>query len=138
MKISTRGRYGLYFMLTLAKDYNVKKRSVKSVATERDISDLYLEQIVANLKKDGLVKSTRGAYGGYELNFAPDEITVGQVFSAVEENIMIVDADNHETKNESFLWKRIRNAVNDVLDHTTLHDIVDNDTDDFDGYMFYI
>lgn len=51
MKISTRGRYGLYFMLTLAKDYGVKKRSVKSVATERDISDLYLEQIVANLKK---------------------------------------------------------------------------------------
>ena len=51
---------------------------------------------------------------------------------------MIVDADNQETKNESFLWKRVRDAVNDVLDHTTLHDIVDNDTDEFDGYMFYI
>ncbi|MCK1975624.1 Rrf2 family transcriptional regulator [Jeotgalicoccus huakuii] len=138
MKISTKGRYGLYFMLTLAKEYGIKKRSVKSVAIERDISDLYLEQIVANLKKDGLVKSTRGAYGGYELNYPPKEITVGQVFSAVEENVMVVDSDDHESKNESFLWKRIGNAVNDVLDHTTLHDIIDNDTDEFDGYMFYI
>ena len=138
MKISTKGRYGLYFMLSLAHDYGVKKRSVKSVATERNISDLYLEQIVANLKKDGLVKSTRGAYGGYELNHPPDEITVGQIFAAVEESIIVVDTDDHESKNESYLWKRIRDAVNDVLDHTSLHDIIDNDTDDFDGYMFYI
>lgn len=125
-------------MLSLARDYGVKKRSVKSVATERNISDLYLEQIVANLKKDGLVKSTRGAYGGYELNHPPDEITVGQIFAAVEESIIVVDTDDHESKNESYLWKRIRDAVNDVLDHTSLHDIIDNDTDDFDGYMFYI
>ena len=138
MKISTKGRYGLYFMLSLARDYGVKKRSVKSVTTERNISDLYLEQIVANLKKDGLVKSTRGAYGGYELNHPPDEITVGQIFAAVEESIIVVDTDDHESKNESYLWKRIRDAVNDVLDHTSLHDIIDNDTDDFDGYMFYI
>lgn len=125
-------------MLSLARDYGVKKRSVKSVATERNISDLYLEQIVANLKKDGLVKSTRGAYGGYELNHPPDEITVGQIFAAVEESIIVVDTDDHESKNESYLWKRIRDAVNDVLDHTSIHDIIDNDTDDFDGYMFYI
>ena len=125
-------------MLSLGRDYGVKKRSVKSVATERNISDLYLEQIVANLKKDGLVKSTRGAYGGYELNHPPDEITVGQIFAAVEESIIVVDTDDHESKNESYLWKRIRDAVNDVLDHTSLHDIIDNDTDDFDGYMFYI
>ncbi|CAD2078497.1 RrF2 family transcriptional regulator [Jeotgalicoccus meleagridis] len=138
MKISTKGRYGLYFMLSLARDYGVKKRSVKSVATERNISDLYLEQIVANLKKDGLVKSTRGAYGGYELNHPPDEITVGQIFAAVEESIIVVDTDDHESKNESYLWKRIKDAVNDVLDHTSIHDIIDNDTDDFDGYMFYI
>ena len=138
MKISTKGRYGLYFMLSLARDYGVNKRSVKSVATERNISDLYLEQIVANLKKDGLVKSTRGAYGGYELNHPPDEITVGQIFAAVEESIIVVDTDDHESKNESYLWKRIKDAVNDVLDHTSLHDIIDNDTDDFDGYMFYI
>lgn len=125
-------------MLSLARDYGVKKRSVKSVATERNISDLYLEQIVANLKKDGLVKSTRGAYGGYELNHPPDEITVGQIFAAVEESIIVVDTDDHESKNESYLWKRIKDAVNDVLDHTSIHDIIDNDTDDFDGYMFYI
>ena len=126
MKISTRGRYGLYFMLALARDYGEKKRSVKSVATERGISDLYLEQIVASLKKENLVKSTRGAYGGYELNHPP------------EENIVAVESDEKDSKNERFLWGRIRDAISDVLDHTTLKDMVDYDGEGLDDYMFHI
>ncbi len=137
MKISTKGRYGLYFMNVLASEYGVKKRSVKSVATERGISDLYLEQIVASLKKADLVKSTRGAYGGYELNYPPDEITVLDVFQAVGENIIAIELDDKDTKNERFLWKRIRDASHDVLRHTTLHDL-ENQSDEFDDYMFYI
>ncbi|MFD2829572.1 RrF2 family transcriptional regulator [Corticicoccus populi] len=138
MKISTRGRYGLYFMLTLANEYGIKKRSVKSVATEHDISDLYLEQIVASLKKAGLVKSTRGAYGGYELNQPPEEMYVGEIFKAVEENIVAVESDEKDGKAERFLWRRIRDAVSDVLDHTTLKDMIDYDEDEIDDYMFYI
>lgn len=138
MKISTRGRYGLYFMLTLANEYGVKKRSVKSVATERDISDLYLEQIVASLKKAELVKSTRGAYGGYELSCPPEEMHVGQIFKAVEENIVAVESDEKDGNAERFLWGRIRDAVSDVLEHTTLKDLIDYDEDDIDDYMFYI
>ncbi|SDK27608.1 RrF2 family transcriptional regulator [Lacicoccus qingdaonensis] len=138
MKISTRGRYGLYFMLALARDYGEKKRSVKSVATEREISDLYLEQIVASLKKESLVKSTRGAYGGYELNHPPEDITVGQIFKTVEENIVAVESDEKDSKNERFLWGRIRDAISDVLDHTTLKDMVDYDGEGLDDYMFHI
>lgn len=138
MKVSTRGRYGLYFMLTLANDYGRTKRSVKSVATERGVSDLYLEQIVASLKKADLVKSTRGAYGGYELNRPPEEISVGELFKAVEENIVAVELDDKDGKAERFLWKRIRDAVSDVLDHTSLKDMIDYDEDNIDDYMFYI
>lgn len=138
MKISTRGRYGLYFMLALAKDYEVKKRSVKSVAEERGISDLYLEQIVASLKKENLVKSTRGAYGGYELNMPPDEIMVGRIFRTLEENIVAVETDEKDTETERYLWRRIRDALRDVLDHTTLSDLLNHSEDEIDDYMFYI
>lgn len=138
MKISTRGRYGLYFMLALAKNYQEKKRSVKSVAEERGISDLYLEQIVASLKKENLVKSTRGAYGGYELNFPPDEITIAKIFRSLEENIVAVESDDKDTQTERYLWGRIRDALRDVLDHTTLQDLLNHDEEDIDDYMFYI
>ncbi|WP_020008521.1 RrF2 family transcriptional regulator [Salinicoccus albus] len=138
MKISTRGRYGLYFMLALAKDYQEGKRSVKSVAEERGISDLYLEQIVASLKKEKLVKSTRGAYGGYELNFPPDEIKIGTIFRSLEENIVAVESDDKDTQTERYLWGRIRDALRDVLDHTTLQDLLNHDEDEIDDYMFYI
>lgn len=138
MKISTRGRYGLYFMLALARNYGERKRSVKSVAEERGISDLYLEQIVANLKKAELVKSTRGAYGGYELNFSPDEITVGKIFRTLEENIVAVEGDDKDTDTERYLWRRIRDALRDVLDHTSLQDMINHDEDEVDDYMFYI
>lgn len=138
MKISTRGRYGLYFMLALARNYEERKRSVKSVAEERGISDLYLEQIVANLKKAELVKSTRGAYGGYELNLPPDEITVGKIFRTLEENIVAVEGDDKDTDTERYLWGRIRDALRDVLDHTTLQDMLNHDEDEVDDYMFYI
>ncbi|MFC3417963.1 RrF2 family transcriptional regulator [Salinicoccus hispanicus] len=138
MKITTRGRYGLYFMLALARNYGEKKRSVKSVAEERGISDLYLEQIVASLKKAELIKSTRGAYGGYELNRAPDVITVGQIFRTLEENIVAVEGDEKDTDTERYLWGRIRDALRDVLDHTTLFDMLEHDEDEVDDYMFYI
>ncbi|WP_411844223.1 RrF2 family transcriptional regulator [Salinicoccus sp. HZC-1] len=138
MKISTRGRYGLYFMLALAKDYGVKKRSVKSVAEERGISDLYLEQIVASLKKENLIKSTRGAYGGYELNLPPDEIMAGRIFRTLEENIVAVETDEKDTETERYLWRRIRDALRDVLDHTTLQDLLNHSEDEVDDYMFYI
>lgn len=125
-------------MLALAKDYGVKKRSVKSVAEERGISDLYLEQIVASLKKENLIKSTRGAYGGYELNLPPDEIMAGRIFRTLEENIVAVETDEKDTETERYLWRRIRDALRDVLDHTALQDLLNHSEDEVDDYMFYI
>lgn len=137
MFISTKGRYGLYFMTVLAENYGKERRSVKSVATERGISDLYLEQIVAKLKKAGLVKSTRGAYGGYELSTPPEALTVYMIFKAVEENILIIETDDKDTKNEKYLWREMRDAISNVIKNTTLYDLITNE-EEYEEYMFYI
>ncbi|CAD2076266.1 RrF2 family transcriptional regulator [Phocicoccus pinnipedialis] len=137
MFISTKGRYGLYFMTVLADSYNVERRSVKSVATEREISDLYLEQIVAKLKRAKLVKSTRGAYGGYELNMPPEEISVYMIFKAVGENILIIEQDEKDTKNEKYLWREMRDAISGVMKNTSLYDLITS-PDEIEEYMFYI
>src|SRR5699024_10219277 len=138
MKISTRGRYGLYFMLALSKDYEVKKRSVKSVAEERGISDVYLEQIVASHKKKYIRKRTRGAYDGYELKLPPKAIMISRIFRTLEENIVAVETDEKDTETKMYLWRRIRDALRDVLDHTTLADLLNHSEDVVDDYMFYI
>lgn len=135
--ISTKGRYGLYFMTVLADNYNSCKRSVKSVAIERGISDLYLEQIVAKLKKANLVKSTRGAYGGYELSMPPEDISVYMIFKAVEENILVIEQDEKDTKNEKYLWREMRDAMSGVMKNTTLYDLITS-PDEIEEYMFYI
>ncbi len=138
MKISTRGRYGLYFMMSLAENYGFRKKSVRAIAEERDISDLYLEQIVAVLRKENLVKSTRGAHGGYELIKPPGEIYVGQILHCLENNILAVESDQKDRPPEKYLWSRLRDALKDVIDHTTLEDLLKHDIQVNDEYMFYI
>ncbi len=77
MKISTKGRYGLTIMIELAKQNGNGPISLKSIAKENNLSEHYLEQLVAPLRNASLVKSVRGAYGGYVLAKEPDDITAG-------------------------------------------------------------
>lgn len=77
MKISTKGRYGLTIMIELAKKYGEGPISLKSIAQTNDLSEHYLEQLVAPLRNAGLVKSIRGAYGGYILSSEPSTISAG-------------------------------------------------------------
>lgn len=72
MKISTKGRYGLTIMMALAKKYGEGPVSLKSIAKENNLSEHYLEQLIAPLRNATLVKSVRGAYGGYMLTKAPE------------------------------------------------------------------
>ena len=71
MKISTRGRYGIRLMLALALNYNNGTIPLKTIAKDQGISEKYLEQIINPLTKSGLVKSFRGAQGGYTLTNPP-------------------------------------------------------------------
>lgn len=138
MKISTKGRYGLVIMIELAKKYGEGPISLKSIAQENDLSEHYLEQIVSPLRNNRLVKSVRGAYGGYMLADEPSNITAGDVIRTLEGPISVVDFSEDEKPAQKELWLRIRNAVKEVLDNTSLLDLANHNENEDKGYMFYI
>lgn len=84
MKISTRGRYGLMAMYRLSLNYGKGPISIADIAKLEGLSESYLEQLFTSLKKDKLVKSVRGASGGYVLTRAPEDIKIGEVLNALE------------------------------------------------------
>ena len=87
MKLSTKGRYGLRALIDMAQYSENEPVSITSISDRQDISERYLEQLMAMLKKSGLVKSVRGAGGGYVLAKKMNEISVGDVLRALEGNL---------------------------------------------------
>ena len=79
MKLSTKGRYGLRAMIDLAQYSEEEPVSISSIAARQEISERYLEQLMSLLRKAGLIKSIRGAGGGYVLNKAAADISVIQL-----------------------------------------------------------
>lgn len=139
MKISTKGRYGLTIMIELAKKHGEGPISLKAIAQANDLSEHYLEQLIAPLRNAGLVKSIRGAYGGYVLANEPSQITSGDIIRVLEGPITPVEGIEDEEPAKRELWIRIRDAVKDVLENTTLEDLANHrDHDESDAYMFYI
>ncbi|WP_101844382.1 cysteine metabolism transcriptional regulator CymR [Halobacillus sp. Marseille-P3879] len=139
MKISTKGRYGLTIMIELARKHGEGPISLKQIARDNELSEHYLEQLIAPLRNASLVKSVRGAYGGYMLTKSPHEITAGDVIRVLEGPITPVEGIEDEEPAKQALWKRVRDAVKDVLDTTTLEDLKDHvDDQTQDAYMFYI
>ncbi|MCC3356605.1 cysteine metabolism transcriptional regulator CymR [Bacillus sp. REN16] len=137
MKISTKGRYGLTIMIELAKNHGKGPISLKSIAGKHELSEHYLEQLISPLRNAGLVKSIRGAYGGYILGDEPTKITAGDVILVLEGPISPVEVLEDEEPAKRELWIRIRDAVKEVLDSTTLEDLASH-SDGNDAYMFYI
>lgn len=132
MKVSTKGRYGLMAMHQLAQDYGQGPISLKSVAEKQGLSENYLEQLFASLKKDGLLTSVRGAYGGYSLSRPPNDITVGQVLRALEGQMApseclegndhcCTKADDCATK---WVLVKIKDSIDQVIDSITLNDMI--------------
>lgn len=134
MKLSTKGRYGLRAMIDLAIHSKDNMVTLKSISTRQEISENYLERLIAKLKKAGYVESTRGAQGGYALMGSPEEISVGDILRALEGDLNPVDCTltNEDKKcSESdycvtkFVWKRISDSINDVVNGISLQDMVD-------------
>ncbi len=131
MKVSTRGRYALRLMLDIALECGRGPVSLRDVAQRQDISDKYLEQIVTPLGRAGLVRSVRGAGGGYLLTKAPEEYTVGEILRCLEGSLAPVScaedpcccgrAGQCVTVE---VWEQILAAVSSVVDHITLADLV--------------
>ncbi|WP_219838960.1 cysteine metabolism transcriptional regulator CymR [Paenibacillus sp. R14(2021)] len=139
MKISTKGRYGLTIMMELSSKFGEGPTSLKSIAERNQLSEHYLEQLIAPLRNAGLVKSIRGAYGGYILSKDPQEITSGDVIRILEGPISPVDFTEEDDPAKRNLWLRIRDSIADVLDSTTLADLVSyKEESQQDSYMFYI
>ncbi|MEX2461847.1 MAG: Rrf2 family transcriptional regulator [Paenibacillaceae bacterium] len=139
MKISTKGRYGLTIMMELARKYGEGPTSLKSIAEKHQLSEHYLEQLIAPLRNGGLVKSIRGAYGGYILSRIPENITSGDVIRVLEGPISLVDFTEEDDPAKRDLWVRIRDVIAEVLDSSTLSDLISfKDEGKNDNYMFYI
>lgn len=134
MKLSTKGRYGLRAMIDLAIHAENHKVSIKSISERQEISENYLERIIAVLKKSGYVNSTRGAQGGYALAVPAKEISVGDILRALEGDLNPVDCtltnDDKECSEANlcvtkFVWKRISDSINEVVNGISLQDMVD-------------
>jgi len=119
-------------MYDLALNYGNEPISLKSIAERQDISEYYLEQLMAILRKAGLVQSIRGAYGGYLLARKPSEITVGDVLRALEGPIGLVDCVleqdavkclKYEDCITRIVWEKIRDSIIKTIDSITLFDM---------------
>jgi len=130
MKVSTRGRYGLRAMIELAKNENSGAIPLRIISEKQKISEQYLEQLFVNLRNSGLVKSVRGANGGYLLKRPADEITAEEILIALEGPLNIVDCIADEslcdfTKECATheLWIELRERIEDLLKNITLEDL---------------
>ena len=132
MKLSTKGRYGVKAMVDLAINYGEQPISIKSISERQNISEYYLEQLFSSLRNAKLIKSVRGAQGGYILNRAPEEITIYDVINVLEGPIEISDCLEDSACNKidccatRLLWKKIKNSIDSVTSSITLKDIVDD------------
>jgi Rrf2 family protein len=123
MKISTKGTYAIQVMLDLAIHNTGENINVKKIAERQDISEKYLEQIISILNKAGYVRSIRGAQGGYRLAKDPTEYTVGDILRITEGSLEPVS----ESESPLNVWRRLSDAINNVLDSVTLQDLVDEE-----------
>lgn len=131
MKLSTKGRYGLKAMFELSLSHSKGPISIKTIASRQNIPEQYLEQIFSKLKKAKLIKSVRGAQGGYLLSRKASEITVYDVLIVLEGPVSIsdclVDEDSCENSGAcvtKLVWAKIRDAIEDVMKSITLCDMV--------------
>lgn len=134
MKISTRGRYAVRLMLDLALNNGQGPIPLKEIAQRQQIGGSYLESIVKQLARAGLIRSVRGAGGGYWLSGRPEEYTVGDILRQMEGNLAPVHCDSVESCGQVCqqadrcvtmeVWEQVHKAVSDVVDHITLADLM--------------
>lgn len=134
VNITTRGQYGVKAMFELALRYGDGAVPLREVARQQNLPDNYLEQLMGPLRKAGLVRSVRGAQGGYMLARDPAEITIGDVLRVLEGPITPVDCAADDPEAYAYcadgeactvrgVWVKIRDAVNEVVDSITLADL---------------
>ena len=132
MMISSRGRYALRVMIDLAEHDDGAYITMKEVAQRQDISGKYMEQIISVLTRAGLLRSVRGAQGGYHLAYAPGEITVGMILRATEGDLApaecVLDGAQHCDRRGACpsrtVFSKVYSAINEVIDGVTLLELM--------------
>jgi Rrf2 family protein len=144
MKISTRGRYGIRFLIDLAEHFHEPHVTLASVAERLEISVRYLEHVVIILRRAGFIRSVKGASGGYTLARSPDDIVIGDVLRVLEGDMLMVDPPLpgvSETKIRRCIritvYDRLNERIASLINRKTLASIV-GILDPDDSYMYFI
>lgn len=135
MRLTSRGRYAVTAMLDIAIHGKTEPVSLADIAERQAISLSYLEQLFAQLRRDGIVHSVRGPGGGYRLEKSPKEISVGMIISAVNESVDVTKCKgNGNCRNDSrclthSLWERLEGQIGLFLNTVSLEDLVAENAD---------
>jgi Rrf2 family protein len=137
MKLSTKGRYGVRLMLDLALHYGQGTVFLRDVAKRQEISEKYLWQLTGPLKAARLIRSTRGPHGGYALAKPPQDINLREIVNILEGPLCIVDCvddpglcDRALACHARRIWSIISMRILDVLESTTLQDMLEGNNGD--------
>ena len=133
MKLTNKGRYAVMAMADLAKTNANQPTSLNEISLRQGISMSFLEQIFLKLKRNNLVRSSRGPAGGYLLSKAPDEIKLLSIIKAVDESVQTVGCKKESKKGctgksikciTHDLWDDLENHINNFFEKNTLKDII--------------
>ena len=132
MRLSTRSRYGARATLEMARNWGKCHTKRKDIARSQSISESYLENILIALKNDGIVRTVRGARGGFSLTRAPSDITLFEVISSLEGDLSPVECavkadacDRSARCAMRRVYERLKRAQEEVLGSYTLQDLVE-------------
>jgi Rrf2 family protein len=128
MKLTTKAHYSVKALLDLSLHPSVGATSVKAIATRQNLPAPYLEKLLIKLRRAGIVTSVRGVGGGYQLAYAPGQISLGQILAAVDENIEPLSGYHPDkTVAEDWvtfsIWLRLHQKLKETLDRITLADL---------------
>lgn len=147
MKVSTKGRYGLRALVDLTVNSKDKHVSLVEIANRQNISLNYLEQVFGTLRKAGIVKSIKGAQGGYVLADRPENIKISTILTILEGEFNIVDEVDSEKQIDTIqravknlVWDKINENVNYFLENTTLEDVANEHRklNNTEAFMYFI
>lgn len=133
MRLTTKGRYAVTAVLDLAFHEENGPVSLAAISERQHISLSYLEQLFARLRRNGVVKSTRGPGGGYTLNHDAIDISVSDVILAVDESCQVAGCDDSESCSGDYqclthdLWNELSNEIRSFLDGISLAEMMANE-----------
>ena len=135
MKLTSKGRYAVMALADLAKFNSINPVSLRDISLRQGISLDFLEQIFSKLKKYNIVKSIRGANGGYILNKEPEEIKLANILSAVDEEVKTVQCKKESKKGCNSkttkcithnFWDELEIHINNFFEQKNLKDLINN------------